>query len=55
MPLWLVEDTEVMNSGYSIVLDRLRSYTNVDILFWRSPGWELDSSLDPIISTIQLI
>lgn len=50
MPIWLVEDSEVMNSGYSLILDRLRGSCDATIVYWRSPGWELlDSIQNPVL------
>jgi hypothetical protein len=49
----LIEDTEVMNSGYSILLDLLFSkrITGCKLIYWRSPGWETNVNLFPILST----
>lgn len=48
----LIEDTEIMNSSYSILLDSVldSKASNTLLLFWRSPCYELDNLGMPILS-----
>ena len=49
----LIEDTEVMNSGYSILIDLLTTKTNIlfnqEIVYWGSPCWESTSIGEPLL------
>lgn len=51
----LIEDTQVLNSSYSIIIERLLTsqHSNHLLIFWRSPGYEwLQPQALPILSLI---
>ena len=55
MSYLLIEDTEIINSGYSILLDYLLNFSDFRSfdhrpIYWRSPGYEVDHLGKPYFS-----